>query len=113
MLGVIDTSIATELAENHSGWCVALFVTQIFLACICSFFIKEDLRRIEAAKKQNKSRAKSESDTIPNTREYGLNLTDLEPSSLDGQIPAYGNEISQDISKFDMTGEPSQICDTE
>ena len=111
MLGVIDTSAATELAEKHPGWCIALFVSQIFLACIFSLFIKEDLRRLKFTKNKNeKSRAKSENNR--NSQTYKLNVTENEPSTLEGSLPGYGGEDSRDISKLDVTGD-SQIMVTE
>ena len=49
LFSVLGTILATKLADSQPNMCIYLFVTMMAVGCFGTFFIKEDLRRINLA----------------------------------------------------------------
>ena len=46
VLGVLETILATKLADEDPDMCIEMFLVMIAIGCVASIFIREDLRRI-------------------------------------------------------------------
>jgi FLVCR family feline leukemia virus subgroup C receptor-related protein len=58
ILGVVATIVSTKLADANPNMCVYMFLTMITIGCFATFFIKEDLRRINLGKREQEAKDK-------------------------------------------------------
>jgi len=59
LLGVAATIVSTKLADANPNMCIYMFLAMITLGCFSTFFIEEDLRRVNLGKREQEAKEKA------------------------------------------------------